>query len=108
MDPFKAGKRRFSLTDYLSGKRNLLWHRDRHGVTNDLNQLAIRVGLTNKDSGIATPTQSEPRSIMKNCVRIPRALDMEVDITLERRPDPPVQDKPQLGPNISKLLTFPE
>ena len=84
---------------------NLLGHCNRHCVADDLNQLAVRIGLTNQDSGVATPTQGEPRPVMKDRVRIPRALDVEVHVTLERRSDFPVQDESQLESNVNKPQT---
>ena len=69
---------------------NLLRHRDGHSIADDLDQLSIRVRLANQDSGVTTPAQGKSRSVVKNSVRVPRALDVEVHVTLERRSDFPV------------------
>ena len=90
--------------DFMScptrGGGSLLRYRDGHGITDDLDQLSIRIRLTNQDSGVAAPAQGESRSVVKNSVRISRALDVEVHVTLERRSDFPVQDEPQLKSNV--------
>jgi hypothetical protein len=82
--------RRSIFVNHPNRTKNLLRHRDRHSIADDLDQFAIRILLTNQDSGVTTPTQSKPFSIVKNSVRIPRALNVEVHITLERGSHPPV------------------
>lgn len=80
----------------------LLRHCDRHDIADDLNQLALRIGLANQDPGVATPTQRESCSVMEYRVRVPRTFDVEVHVALEGRSDFPVQDEPQLVPNVNK------
>lgn len=80
----------------------LLWHCDRHDIADDLNQLALRIRLANQDPGVATPTQRESCSVMEYRVRISRTFDVEVHVALEGRSDFPVQDEPQLVPNVNK------
>lgn len=92
----KAGRYRLDHANHISNPGDLLRHHNRHGIADDLDQLAIRIRLTNQDSGVAAPAQGKPRSVMKDRVRVPRALDVEMHIALEGRSDFPVEDEPQL------------
>lgn len=82
--------RTLDLANHPSATGNLLWHCNRHGIADDLNQLAVRIGLANQDPGIATPTQGKSRSVMKDRVWVPRTLDVEVHVALEKRSNFPV------------------
>lgn len=90
VDSLEAVHQRSIPVNHPNGTKNLLWHRDRHCIADDLDQFTIRVRLTHQDSGVTTPTQSEPFSIVKNRVGISRTLNVEVHVTLEKCSDPPV------------------
>ena len=78
------------LKNHPMKAENLLRHSDGHGVADDLDQFAIRIWLTDQDPGVTTPAQGKSRSVVKDCVRIPRALDVKVHVTFERRSHLPV------------------
>ena len=99
----EARYHRLDLINYPTRTGNLLRYCDRHGIADDLDQLAILIWLTDQDSGVATPAQGKSCTIMKDSVRVPRTLNVEVHVTLKRCPDLPVQDEPQLESNVNKL-----
>lgn len=84
MGAFEAGWHRSNLKKHPIRTKNLLGYGDGHGIADDLNQLAIRIGLANQDPGVTTPTQGKSCSVMKDCIRVPRAFDVEVHVALER------------------------
>ena len=98
----KAERYRLDHANHISNPGNLLRHYNRHCIADDLYQLAIRIGLTNQDSGVATPAQGKSRSVMKDRVRVPRALDVEMYIAPEGCSDFPVEDEPQLESIVNK------
>jgi len=86
----EAGRYKLDLINHPTEKVNSLRHRNRHSIADDLNQLAIWIGLANQDSGVAAPTQGKSRSVVQDRVRVSRALDVEMHVALERRSDFPV------------------